>query len=135
MRARGKSGSSSSVSPGEVRAHLRIVIRLDRALGVLVVAATVEVFRRRADAQRSAQWKEHVHARVLQEVVRTHTVERIDLTPDVKEEKDFAAIARQARERAEIRPGTVVVKTRPFGDALTGARCLLLGLLSDAERQ
>jgi len=61
----------------------------------------VEVFRRRADAQR----KEQVHARVLQEVVRTHTIERISLAPEVIEQKDFAAIAGQAGERPESDPG------------------------------
>jgi hypothetical protein len=69
---------------------------------VLVVAAAVEEFRRRAEAQRSAQRKEQVNARVLQEVVRTHAVERIDLASYVKDQSDFVTIVRDAGERAEI---------------------------------
>src|SRR4051812_11945689 len=95
----------------------------------------MEVFARRTKANRSMQRQEQVNARLLQEVVCPHAVERINLAADVKEHRDVAAIPRQAGERAEIRPRTVVVKARPFGNTLARARFSFGGLLGDAKRQ
>src|SRR4051812_48642399 len=95
----------------------------------------MEVFARRTQANRSMQRQEQVNARLLQEVVRTHAVERIDLAAHVKEHCDVTAVPRQAGERAEVRSWTVVVEARPFGNTLASARFAFGGLLGDAKRE
>ena len=64
---------------------------MNRALGVLVIAAAMEEFCGRPQAQRSAERKQQVEARVLEEVVGTHAVERVNLPPFVVEQRDVAA--------------------------------------------
>src|SRR3982751_840403 len=102
MQATHRSPSPSSTAPRQVRAQLRVFIRLDGVRVVLVVAAAMKELARRADAERSVHGKKQVDARVLQKVIRTHSVERIDLAADVKEQRPVAAIVGEPRERAEI---------------------------------
>ena len=108
-----------------------------RAGGVLVERPSIEVLACDAHAERASQWQQEVDASALQEVVRAHAVEGVEVTALVEERRERAIVPREDGGHAKVRSRAVVVIARPLGNALTRVSGLLL-LLRDfgqAERE
>ena len=104
--------------------------------GVLVERPSIEVLAGDAQAERASQWQQEVDASALQEVVRAHAVEGVEVTALVEERRERAIVPREDGGHAKVRSRSVVVIARPLGNALTRVSgLLLLRDFGQAERE
>src|SRR6185503_12051084 len=96
--------------PCEVDAHLRIVVLEARGGLVLVERPSIEVLACDAHAERASQWQQEVEASALQEVVRAHAVEGVEMTALVEDRRERAIVPREGGGHAKVRSRSVVVK-------------------------
>jgi hypothetical protein len=71
------------------------VVACAGAGGVLVERPSIEVLACGAHAERTSQWQQEVDASALQEVVRAHAVEGVEVTALVEERSERAIVPRE----------------------------------------
>src|SRR5687768_917554 len=136
-RRRRKAGGSLK-TPCQVGAELRKAVLQLRSLLGLIETLTEKIFTGGANPERPAEWHRQIEARALQEMIRAHAVERVEMPALIRHRDERALVAREQRECAHRCAGTVIVESRSLRYALTrlGGRLLLLrGRLGEAEGQ
>jgi len=126
-RARREGRECIAVSMGEAGLLTRV---LAPAFGAYLTYGSLDAAQATAPGQ--------VEARALQEMIRAHAVERVEMPALIRHRDERALVAREQRECAHRCAGTVIVESRSLRYALTrlgGRLLLLLGRLGEAEGQ
>src|SRR5512145_322823 len=86
----------------------------------LVIGAPIEELAGDTEAKTAAQRYIQIRSRSLQQMVRAHSVEHVQVVRFIRKDEEVSAVALQREKAAEIGAGAVVVVPRAGRHALAG---------------